>query len=1367
MPLTTYSYRNQRLLDSFAPIPNFTANSFTFYNQKTGKVIVDAIRTDKDGNVIFKDEKTEVYLKDLIGKANSIDETLNADGSFNLYFSDKFNERISLGEVYKNLFLKQPKNMNFWFGGRASRKLSDAMDLTIIDAYLTTADDVELQDPSVDTVNIEYAETWKNKWIDIPCLEVVTPEYIDGKFASISATIVFKIKTDKPIITGFRIYDATAGLELTRVIHTAERSSSKFTSYTVPLHYQGPLPDTGFSSSTNFTGLTYQDLQNIQIENGVETGKDVSKNPDQYESNPETKHVIKLQWITCDLATELDNLGRPIGTFGRYFNETGDTSLDVTVFSATLKEDQIIQLNGSIDTLKLSPGEKQYKHVFENIPLGLKDGYAISFSTNKNINITLIQKNANGFYIEWQKEIKGLTIDWSISYKITEKDVNDLERINDPQRSINHYLFTDKKIATDFCNEITDIAGIEYSLYRPPVYFVDYEPDCVCCDCCEDTEYEVKFRLLTGQEEPPTCDNDLFWLDPRYFNQQLNEGGFDPPSGTSSSSEETLPPSIIVPPLFEESTSSFSYDIITGEAEGLDIPLLVVGNSQFFTFEELEELAGLKDVSSFIEAMSGAIPPPVTSVGLLSSQEPFWGETEDFPNFTPGYPPNSPAPSLNYVKYFRDGNNDIIYYTTTDSYGTTRYAPDCYYFRFMAEIFEKNRENDDIDEENCQLGFYIPSGQITPQDIENALEEGVGGGTGEFLETIYGPEEFKIRYDSFIGFDSNLQSIATNTVIYSSIIETSGVGASGPFYMKDKQYFITFRIRKGIFTPEVYLFEHDDEENIGTLDVIGLPGKVHFFKFFSRQEDPDSADTMEYVVYYFLPTKTLHYADLHIDELFVHDPIDLIAISDKNPLLPQAFKVTNALVSRDLINKRDEFIEQFPIWEEWILKYNILSGEEDLTTSLPLSGAVESECSGLGLNELECTLLVIIEGILDDNDHFTKLKTIYGYEVMNIHLQGRVIPDLPEEEINSDGLVKTTGGFILVKKRVVGTKETLTVVRQPLKECESTVLDISAANLIQDVDFTFGHKSWFVMPSYDILPEEVAEVEEAVTKTFVKKKTLSLNQIYDSDYTFEGKSFKSSSEFVDHINAIDRAYQIGIENLKYDRKQQPHDVAAQLVSSNLIKLDIPHDSSYDAIFEDGTSYLKVNDPTKLKTVPVTTSGFLGVKAFKHNLVVFDPRPNVIRKPNQRPLFPGYDPIYQKRTLDEILQHIYTTVYPSDEIPAFPNFRIGDIAINGEIYNPLYDYRNYRLIGYYETSSKANEETFISLPMSSINKNYNQGAMFNINGRTYRLITDVYTSGAVITSIFGNTIQKVRPSKLRFQRIDQTLYDLNLGNQFTV
>lgn len=498
MPLTEYSSSQKATLNAFNKITNFRASNFTFYNKKTGVVIPDAIRLDQNGKLIIKDKQVEVIITDLIGRKKYITEVQDDNGNDILYFEDEENERISIGQMYYNIQRFLNNNLEFWYNERAERNISGNLDRFIIEDIFDSFKELNINDESIikDYVTQEY-DYWKNKWHDIPCIEVETPSYTSGKFANISAKVVMKIRCDKPLYTGFRIYDATTGFELSRTIHASKGQHGKDVTYTIPLSYQGPLPDTEFPTENPPAVLTYKDIANIDIDG--DNGRFLTTPLDQsltVRGVPGSKHVIKVQWITCDYASEVMPDGEVLESLTREFDPSGTTSLDVTVYSKTSANLETAELNGSLNMDDVEGSE--YYFEFETKPYGISNGYSLALSANKNINVSVLGKSLKGFSIKVNRKVAGIKIDWLITYYVDKSNIEDV--LNDENRGLNHHLFKKRDEVLDFCQELIK-PGVLPAIPGGPSDVID---ECECCDCCTDDDVDVVYKVVEAGA-PPTC----------------------------------------------------------------------------------------------------------------------------------------------------------------------------------------------------------------------------------------------------------------------------------------------------------------------------------------------------------------------------------------------------------------------------------------------------------------------------------------------------------------------------------------------------------------------------------------------------------------------------------------------------------------------------------------------------------------------------------------------------------------------------------------------------------------------------------------------------------------------------------------------
>ena len=507
MPRRRYNSSEVNTLESFSPLSNFNVRSLTFVNNIEGIKIDDAITITEEGEVVFKDTETEVTLTELIEGSNGILEETEENGDTTLYFLDDNNNKISLGRVYELLFKENVVNGVFWFGERSSKFLNDEMDEYILEEYYDKADDGNV-DPRSLSILFEETDSYKNIWFDVPCIEVITPDYVDGKYASISAKVCFKMKCELSTITAFRIYDATTGLELSRTVQVIRSTPDEYVSYTVPLSYQGPLPDSIQENEGVCREVTINDLQNVEFVNGEEKGSAITKGFNGYYRIPNTKHIIKLQWATCSSTIELDTIGLPVGDFKRQFDSRGETSLDVVVYDKndTFNADRFRQFSG---TIPVDPSNDTYVVDFleEKITIDDRYDYAVKLSTNRNFEAWVKSKTPEQLHISWNKTPNRGEIDWIIIQENKEQG-EQLSRLNDDNRSLNHFLFGSKIVDADFCGEYL-IPPPEIDFFLDDTDDIIPEDECECCDCCADVKLDdiaVEYIVWGGSEIRPDCD---------------------------------------------------------------------------------------------------------------------------------------------------------------------------------------------------------------------------------------------------------------------------------------------------------------------------------------------------------------------------------------------------------------------------------------------------------------------------------------------------------------------------------------------------------------------------------------------------------------------------------------------------------------------------------------------------------------------------------------------------------------------------------------------------------------------------------------------------------------------------------------------
>jgi hypothetical protein len=522
MPRRRYNAAEVNTLSTFSPVPNFNVRSLTFVNNLEGLKIEDAITITDKGELVFKDADTEATLSELIEGSNGLLEETTDSGDTTLYFVDDKNNKISLGRVYELLFKENVVNGIFWFGERSSRFLNDEMDEYILEEFYAKADEGNV-DPRALSILFEETDDFKNIWFDVPCIEVITPDYVDGKYASITAKVSFKMKCELSTITAFRIYDATTGLELSRTVQVIRGTPDEYVSYTVPLAYQGPLPDSIAENEGVCREVTINDLQNVEFVNGEEKGTAITKGFNGYYRIPNTRHIIKLQWATCSSTIELDTIGLPVGEFKRQFDARGETSLDVVVYDKndTFNADRFRQFSGSFP---IDSGKESHTINFadDGISIDEKYEYSVKLATNQNFETWVVSKTNDDLTIGWNKTpIRG-EIDWII-VQDNKASGQQLATLNDENRALNHFLFGSKIVDADFCGEYI-VPPPEIDFFLGDNVFDIPQEDCECCDCCSDVsidDIDVEFIVWGGDEERPDSEENC---DCPYYSAQDSNG---------------------------------------------------------------------------------------------------------------------------------------------------------------------------------------------------------------------------------------------------------------------------------------------------------------------------------------------------------------------------------------------------------------------------------------------------------------------------------------------------------------------------------------------------------------------------------------------------------------------------------------------------------------------------------------------------------------------------------------------------------------------------------------------------------------------------------------------------------------------------
>jgi hypothetical protein len=258
------------------------------------------------------------------------------------------------------------------------------------------------------------------------------------------------------------------------------------------------------------------------------------------------------------------------------------------------------------------------------------------------------------------------------------------------------------------------------------------------------------------------------------------------------------------------------------------------------------------------------------------------------------------------------------------------------------------------------------------------------------------------------------------------------------------------------------------------------------------------------------------------------------------------------------------------------------------------------------------------------------------------------------------------------------------------------------------------------------------------------------------DYTYTAINVDDIYKKFDIIN---EAKKTGLNYLERDLRYNKMNIPVTVYEEKKL-VDVP--SRYSNFFETDSRYLKVATNSFYNAFLNVDQAFLGSEAMMYNMISFDPRPNIIIAKDSRPLYPGYDPIYYKTKKEDILEHIYTTMYPTNKITEFPDFRIGDYIINGSLYNPMLDLRNYRLFGSYNKNSNFNTQynVFQSKSISLIENGFVRGRYFKAGEKYYYIQRNNLVSAASLVSVYKNKYQYVLPSLLSFKEVTKLEFDLN-------
>lgn len=464
--MSSYSSSELKVLQDNIPSDNFLTESFTLVNLSKNIVVEDAIRVDEQGNVIFKDVETELILKETATLRNNVIEKLdnNTDEKETIYFIDKNNAQISLGDLYENLFINKAFSANRWFSQHRSLNLDYSLEGKIKENFYQEVTQETINADGTITQQIDVIEnglSQSNVWSSLP-IEIITDDYVSNKYGTISANIPLSYKTRKETTTVFRLYDATAGIELSRVSVNLPTSEVE-NIINIPLMYQGPLPDSPIAKDASECAcITIEDFENLELVNGRDKGNNVTMDQDGHYLLPVSKHLIKIQWQTCNFME--DYIKDP--SVERKVSINSDTSLTIDVYNNQQVDDDFLLLNGSFFIGDTNSSDNEYTVNIDTTKYNFGDDYNVSLSTTKNVQVSLIHKDNSQFIVKWNKNVSDCEVSWKITKVI--KGVNeDLTELSNIDRELNYTLFKNKEgnvVDRNICDDL-DTCTPNYGSY--------------------------------------------------------------------------------------------------------------------------------------------------------------------------------------------------------------------------------------------------------------------------------------------------------------------------------------------------------------------------------------------------------------------------------------------------------------------------------------------------------------------------------------------------------------------------------------------------------------------------------------------------------------------------------------------------------------------------------------------------------------------------------------------------------------------------------------------------------------------------------------------------------------------------------------
>ncbi len=425
----------------------FLADSLVFKGaasaSSTGDIkdIEAGIIIDDKANIGFRDNyvknilnKDYITIKEMYTRIKGIFTDLDSNGNSKLYFKDDSVSRAySLSEIVNacTAWRSGRTNGSLWWVGRHEIDHSQCANLPrsndrggpkvlwSIDRFLSEINNLSVCE-SVNPIDydslITDPRTGSPRWWDVQNLEIVLPPSDSSKAVILMAKLAY-ICNNSPEPILFRLYDATAGVELTR--NSVLNDNSGNILYPVPLSYFGPLPT--INTRDRFSGINGQysssEIPDCQEDCGCTDISCVDGDPYCRTSSGENvatlygegAHLIKVQFRVINY--HQNHWER---VFGVEIPEDGflgtpeyisTSSIDAIVFD-TSKDGKFTRQQGSARFQR----ETEYQVTFEK---PIDTTYSISLSCGQNVNVWFTNKLSTGFVIKSELPFSGY-VDWSI-----------------------------------------------------------------------------------------------------------------------------------------------------------------------------------------------------------------------------------------------------------------------------------------------------------------------------------------------------------------------------------------------------------------------------------------------------------------------------------------------------------------------------------------------------------------------------------------------------------------------------------------------------------------------------------------------------------------------------------------------------------------------------------------------------------------------------------------------------------------------------------------------------------------------------------------------------------------------------------------